>query len=214
MFRDRSDAGRQLANALAGYKGLPVVVLALPRGGVEIGAEVAHFLNAPLDLVVVRKIGHPDSPEYAIGAVAEDGFVLTNPVETAHIAPEWLREAASCEWNEAKRRKRVFLGERRRVSVKDKIAILVDDGLATGLTMEAAIHDVKKRQPQRMVVAVPVAAMDTAAKIGRQVDDFIALWTPASLQAIGAYYENFAQVTDEEVIDRMKAAPSSPTKTD
>ncbi|HET9130712.1 MAG TPA: phosphoribosyltransferase [Terriglobia bacterium] len=213
MFRDRSDAGRQLANALAGYKGLPVVILALPRGGVEIGAQVAQFLNAPLDLVVVRKIGHPDSPEYAIGAVAEDGFVLTNPDEAAHVDPEWLREAASYEWNETQRRKRVFLGERRRVSVKDKIAIIVDDGLATGLTMEAAIHDVRKRHPQKIVAAVPVAALDTAAKIGRQVDDFIALLTPASFQAIGAYYEDFAQVTDEEVIDRMKVAPSSPMKT-
>ncbi|HET9220698.1 MAG TPA: phosphoribosyltransferase family protein [Terriglobia bacterium] len=213
MFRDRVDAGRRLAEALSEYKDQPVVVFALPRGGVVLGAEVARFLDAPLDLIVVRKIGHPNAPEYAIGAVAEDGYVLTNPDETKFIDLTWLNDAASAEWREAQRRRRLFVGARQCISAKDKIAILVDDGLATGLTMEAAIHEVRKRRPRSLVVAVPVAASETAAKIKRHVDELIVLQIPPLLQAIGAFYQDFAQVTDEEVITLMKSFshPSSMT---
>ena len=213
MFRDRVDAGRRLAEALSEYKDQPVVVFALPRGGVVLGAEVARFLDAPLDLIVVRKIGHPNAPEYAIGAVAEDGYVLSNPDETKFIDPTWLNDAASAEWREAQRRRRLFVGARQRISAKDKIAILVDDGLATGLTMEAAIHEVRKRGPRSLVVAVPVAASETAAKIKRHVDDLIVLQIPPLLQAIGAFYEDFAQVTDEEVISQMQSFSQSSSKT-
>ena len=213
MFRDRVDAGRRLAEALSEYKDQPVVVFALPRGGVVLGAEVARFLDAPLDLIVVRKIGHPNAPEYAIGAVAEDGYVLTNPDETKFIDPTWLNDAASAEWREAQRRRQLFVGARQCISAKDKIAILVDDGLATGLTMEAAIHEVRKRRPRSLVVAVPVAASETAAKIKRHVDELIVLQIPPLLQAIGAFYQDFAQVTDEEVITLMESFSHSSSMT-
>ena len=210
MFRDRVDAGRRLAEALSKYRDQPVVVFALPRGGVVLGAEAARFLDAPLDLIVVRKIGHPDAPEYAIGAVAEDGYVVTNPDETRFIDPAWLNDAASAEWREAQRRRRLFVGARQHIPAKDKIAILVDDGLATGLTMEAAIHAVRKRRPRSVVVAVPVAASETAAKIKRHVDDLIVLHIPPLLEAIGDFYQDFTQVTDEEVVTLMKSfSPSS-----
>ena len=205
MFRDRKDAGRRLAEALSRYKDEPVVVYALPRGGVVLGVEVAHLLKAPLDLIVVRKIGHPLSPEYAIGAVAEDGYIVTNPDETGSLDQQWLRNAALAEWKEAQRRRRVFLGDRRPVPVNGKTAIVVDDGLATGLTMRAAIHEIRERNPRAIVVAVPVAAYDTAKEIRAQVDDLIVLHIPDGLfGAIGAFYLDFDQVSDEEVVALME----------
>lgn len=210
MFRDRLDAGRRLAEALSQYKDQPAVVFALPRGGVVLGAEVARFLDAPLDLIVVRKIGHPNAPEYAIGAVTEDGYVLTNSQETAFIDSAWLNNAVSGEWREAQRRRKLFVGSHQHIPTKERTAILVDDGLATGLTMEAAIHEVRKRRPRRIVVAVPVAAAETAAKIKSQVDDLVVLYIPPLLQAIGVFYQDFTQVTDEEVVALMQSfSPSS-----
>jgi predicted phosphoribosyltransferase len=212
MFRDRVDAGRRLAQALSKYKDLPVIVFALPRGGVVPGAEVARFLHAPLDLIVVRKIGHPNSPEYAIGAVTEDGYVLTNPDEARFIDPTLLNDAASAEWREAQRRRKLFGGSRRQISAEDKIAILVDDGLATGLTMEAAIHEVRKRRPRSIVVAVPVAAYETAAKIERLVDELVVLQIPSFLGAIGSFYEDFTQVSDDQVVALMESKSSVTTE--
>src|SRR5712691_5833481 len=165
MFRDRTDAGKQLARALNAYKGQPVVVYALPRGGVVVGVEVARILEAPLDLIVVRKIGHPHSPEYAIGAVAEDGYVVTNPAETATLDERWMERAAAAELKEAQRRRQLFLRGRSPVAVEDRIAIIIDDGLATGLTMQAAIHEIRKRGPREVVVAVPVAAAETVNRL-------------------------------------------------
>ena len=132
MFPDRAVAGKMLAQALVAYRGKAVVVYALPRGGVVLGVEIARFLEAPLDLLVVRKIGHPVEPEYAIGAVAEDGYVVANPNELAALDRRWFDRAADAELKEAQRRRRVFLQEREPVDVKGKIAIIVDDGLATG----------------------------------------------------------------------------------
>jgi predicted phosphoribosyltransferase len=206
MFRDRRDAGERLAKALERYKGLPVVVYALPRGGVVVAAEVARGLEAPLDLIVVRKIGHPQSPEYAIGAVAEDGYVLWNLAETASMDPRRLDLAASSEWKEAERRRKLFLGGRSPVPVKGKTAIIVDDGLATGLTMEAAIYEIRKRHPSEIVVAVPVAARDSAGKIGVTVDDLVALQIPDGyFGAIGSFYRDFEPVGDDEVIAVMES---------
>jgi predicted phosphoribosyltransferase len=204
MFLDRADAGKQLAEALIRYKGTPVVVYALPRGGVVLGIEVAHALEAPLDLIVVRKIGHPLQPEYAIGAVAEDGYVVMNPDEVAEIDGRWLDRAIAAERKEAQRRRRLFLQGRNPVEVKGKIAIIVDDGLATGLTMSAAIHEIRGREPRKLVVAVPVAARQTLAKLRPEVDDFVVLSVPAWFGAVGAFYQRFDQVSDEEVIALMK----------
>lgn len=205
MFVDRTDAGKRLAEALIAYKGQPVVVYALPRGGVVLGVEVARFLDAPLDLIVVRKIGHPLQPEYAIGAVAEDGYVISNPNEIARLDKDWFDGAAAAEQQEAQRRRRLFLQGRPPVAVKDKIAIIVDDGLATGLTMLAAIHETRKRGPRKVVVAVPVAAAETADKLRPEVDELVVLYIPEWLGAIGAFYARFNQVSDDEVVALLKS---------
>jgi len=210
MFRDRKDAGRQLAAALTPYRQQPTVVYALPRGGVVPGAEVAQSLEAPLDLIVVRKIGHPESPEYAIGAIAEDGYTVMNSTEIASVDKAWFDQAVSAEWNEAQRRRNVFVGSRNPVLVEGKIAIIVDDGLATGLTMEAAIHAIRKRHPRQIIVAVPVAARETANRIRSQVDKLVVLDIPDGFfGAIGAFYRNFDQVSDEEVVAIMNSVASA-----
>lgn len=204
MFVDRIDAGKRLAEALIGYKGEPVVVYGLPRGGVVLGVEVARALEAPLDLIVVRKIGHPFQHEYAIGAVAEDGYVVTNPDEVAALDKDWLDRATAAELKEARRRRTLFLQGRASVAIKDKIAIIVDDGLATGLSMSAAIHEIRGRGPQKLVVAVPVAAAETVDKLRPEVDDLVVLYIPPWFGAVGAFYQRFDQVSDEEVVALMK----------
>jgi predicted phosphoribosyltransferase len=158
-----------------------------------------------LDLIVVRKIGHPLSPEYAIGAVAEDGDVVIRPAETATLDPRWIERAAAAELTEARRRRTLFLRGRRPVSVKGKIAIIVDDGLATGLTMQAAIHEIRKRAPAKVVVAVPVGAAEAVNDIRPEVDDLIVLHTPGWFRAIGAFYQQFDQVSDDEVLAVMSS---------
>ena len=206
MFIDRTDAGKQLARALVAYKGQPVVVYALPRGGVVLGVEVARFLEAPLDLIVVRKIGHPYQPEYAIGAVAEDGYVITNPDEVANVDKQWFDQAAAEELKEAQRRRALFLQGRHPVAVQGKIAIIVDDGLATGLTMLAAIHEIRKRGPKKIIVAVPVAAAETANTLRSEVDDLVVLHIPEGwFGAIGAFYYRFDQVSDDEVVALIRS---------
>jgi predicted phosphoribosyltransferase len=212
MFLDRVDAGKRLAEALMDYKGKPLVVYALPRGGVVLGVEVARALEAPLDLVVVRKIGHPLQPEYAVGAVGEDGYVVANADEVDVLDRRWLERATAAELKEAQRRRRVFLQGRTPVPVKGKIAIIVDDGLATGLTMSAAIHEISKRGPQKIVVAVPVAAAETLQMLRSVVDDFVVLHVPEWLGAIGAFYQRFDQVSDEEVVALMKVMSTVPTR--
>jgi predicted phosphoribosyltransferase len=204
MFIDRLDAGKKLAQALSKYKSKPLVVYALPRGGVVLGVEVARALKAPLDLIVVRKIGHPYHPEYAIGAVAEDGYVVTNPDEVARLDTRWLELATAAELEEAQRRRRVFLQGRTPIEVKDKIAIIVDDGLATGLSMSAAIHEIRCRGPQKVVVAVPVAAAETVDKLKPYVDELVVLYIPEWFGAVGAFYQRFDQVSDGEVVALMK----------
>ena len=204
MFLDRVDAGKKLSRALFTYKSRPVVVYALPRGGVVLGVEVARGLEAPLDLIVVRKIGHPSQPEYAIGAVAEDGYVVTNPYEVARLDKWWLDRAIAEEVKEAQRRRRLFLQDRAPIDVKDRIAIIVDDGLATGLSMMAAIYQIRRRGPHKVVVAVPVAAAETVERLKSEVDDLVVLYIPDWFGAVGAFYQRFDQVTDEEVVALMK----------
>jgi predicted phosphoribosyltransferase len=208
-FRDRTDAGQRLAERLLAYRGQEGVVLALPRGGVVLGAEIARALDMPLDLVIPRKIGHPLSPEYGIAAVTESGEIVTNPWEVSQVDPQWFQNAVARERAEAARRRRRYLGDRAPLPLAGEIAILVDDGIATGLTMEAAIRDVKRQRPARLVVAVPVAPADTAERLRAQVDDFFALLVPEFyLGAVGAYYDHFPQVSDEEVIALLESAGS------
>lgn len=208
-FRDRTDAGKKLAQALKQYQNQDGVVYALPRGGVVLGVEVARELGMPLDLLIPRKIGHPQQPEYAIGAVVENGEMVCNQKEVARLDPQWLRQEVEAERQEARRRRELYLGGRAPVSAKDKTAIIVDDGIATGLTMEVAIRDARRREPGRLIVAVPVAPPETAERLAREVDEFVLLdHSLYYLGAVGAYYDYFAQVTDDEVITLLRSMAS------
>lgn len=210
LFRDRTDAGRKLAQALKKYQNQDGVVYALPRGGVVLGVEVARELGMPLDLLIPRKIGHPRQPEYAIGAVVENGEMVCNQEEVARLDPQWLRQEVEAERQEARRRRELYLEGREPVSVKGKTAIIVDDGIATGLTMEVAIRDARRREPARLIVAVPVAPPETAERLTREVDEFVLLdHSPYYLGAVGAYYDYFAQVTDDEVIALLRSMASA-----
>ncbi|BAU49515.1 phosphoribosyl transferase [Sulfurifustis variabilis] len=209
-FRDRAEAGRRLAAALAGHVEGPGVVYPLPRGGVVLGAEIAAALRLPLDLIIPRKIGHPYSPEYGIAAVVESGEIVRNEAEVARVDASWFEQAVARERAEARRRRLLYLRGRAPVPVEGKTAILVDDGIATGLTMEAAIREAKRLRPARTIVAVPVAPPDTARRIGREVDAFVALEIPEFyLGAVGAYYDDFPQLTDDEVIGLLDRLQSS-----
>ena len=177
---------------------------ALPRGGVPLGVEVAKALHMPLDLIIPRKIGHPSNPEYAICAVGESGALVCNEAELSRVDQEWFQKQVQAEREEARRRRTYYLKGRESVSLKGKMAIIVDDGIATGLTMEAAIQDAKQQGPGKVVVAVPVAPRDTVDRLRREVDDFVTLDIPEMyLGAVGAYYDNFTQVSDEEVSDML-----------
>ncbi len=200
-FKDREDAGRRLTEKLIQYKGQNPVVLALPRGGVVLGAEVAGVLNCPLDLVIPRKIGHPINPEYAIAAVTEGGALVANESEVATVDPEWFEREKAVQIAEAKRRRRVYLKDRKAVDLTGKTAIIIDDGIATGLTMMAAISEVKAKNPVKIIIAVPVAPADIYHRISQEVDDFVAIDAPEYyLGSVGAYYQKFPQVSDEEVV--------------
>jgi predicted phosphoribosyltransferase len=203
IFHNRTDAGRRLAQALSSYKGKNAVVYALPRGGVVLGVEVAKELKADLDLIIVRKIGHPSSPEYAIGAVSADGHHVENAAEVQSVGEEWFRHACEAQRKEAQRRYELFLGGRKPVSTENRPAIIVDDGLATGLTMSLAIQEARHRKPSQVVIAVPVASPEAIAELERRVDGMAVLYAPDHLGAIGAFYDDFTQVTDQEVVQIM-----------
>lgn len=213
-FANRSDAGRKLAAKLdEKYARADGVVYGLPRGGVVLAAEIARHLHMPLDLIIARKVGHPHNPEYAIGAVTENGDLVRNPYEAGNVAEEWFQRQAALEREEARRRHQLYTGSRPPLSAAGKTAILVDDGIATGLTMEAAIHALRRQQPEHMVVAIPVVPADTAAKLAREVDDVVALEVADNyLGAVGAYYDEFAQVSDAEVMTLLEAAQEPPRR--
>lgn len=206
MFKNRSDAGEKLAERLRQYKNSNAVVLALPRGGVAVGYEVARLLGLPLDIVVARKIGHPDNPEYAICATDEKGTLLCDEAEAKSVDQKWLNEEIERQRNEARRRIMAYRGEKKPLSIKDKVAIIVDDGVATGLTMRLAIKAVGEQKPARIVLAVPVAPSDIARKLGREVDEIIVLEPPEAFRgAVGAHYSEFEQVEDSVVIRLLKS---------
>jgi len=205
IFNDRRDAGERLAERLSKYKGEDAIILALPRGGVVLGYEIAQALNLPLDIVVVRKIGHPTNPEYAIGAVDERGSFLYNEAETISIDQDWLKEETLRQKNEALRRIQVYRGGRKEKEINGKIVILVDDGIATGLTIRAAIKAIRQKNPKKLIVAVPVAPHETVTELRKETDAVVVLDdTQNYLGAVGAYYEYFPQVSDEEVIELLK----------
>jgi predicted phosphoribosyltransferase len=206
-FRDRRDAGDALAVRLAEFRGSDVLVLGLPRGGVPVAAQVARALGADLDVVVARKLGAPMSDELAIGAVTANGgrFVNEEMVRTLGVSAAYLAEVTAAQRAEARRREQLFRGSRPSPRIAGRTVILVDDGLATGATMRAAVHAVKAQQPARLVVAVPVGSPEACAALRREVDQVVCLHEPAFFGAVGAYYEDFSQTGDREVQDLLDA---------
>ncbi|MDO8408079.1 MAG: phosphoribosyltransferase family protein [bacterium] len=202
LFADRRDAGVRLAKALARYDSEDAVIYALPRGGVVLGDEVAKQLELPLALVIGRKIGHPENPEYAVCAVTEEGELVCNEEESSKLDPTWLKAAAKREQEEAKRRRAAYSGTR--IPASGRIAIIVDDGIATGLTMCAAIRSLRHELPSEIIVAAPIAPHEVVEYLRGEADDVVVLDdSEPFLGAIGAYYSSFPQVTDEEVIRIM-----------
>ncbi len=208
MFKDRKDAGKQLARKLEAYSDGNAIVLALPRGGVVTGYEVAKALSAPLDIIVVRKIGHPFNPEYAVGATDENGVSLLNEEEAELIDKKLLQAEVSKEQKEAARRSAAYRGGKAPPDITGKTAIIVDDGIATGLSMRLAVRIVKTRKPKRVIVAVPMAPFDAIQSLKEEgADDLISLEPPETFMgAVGAHYVQFDQVEDEEVIKLLRSA--------
>jgi predicted phosphoribosyltransferase len=214
-FRDRADAGQRLATRLARYRDRRPVVLALPRGGVIVAAPVAAALDAPLDLILVRKIGVPAQPELAMGAVVDgatpvivrnDEVIRMSGVSAAEFDAVCARELAEIE-----RRRRRYLGDRKPVAIDGRTAIVIDDGIATGATTRAALRATRARMPAALVLAAPVGPTDTLAELRRETDDVICLKELADFDAIGMFYDEFRQVTDSEVKDVLArfATPSA-----
>jgi len=211
-FQDRQEAGKILATRLLKYAGRSdVLVLALPRGGVPVGFEVARLLRAPLDIFVVRKIGVPNHEELAMGATASGKVRVINReiVESFGVAAEVLENVAAREECEVEERERRYRDAREPSAVEGKVVILVDDGLATGSTMRAAVSALKQRAPARLVVAVPVASRETCAEFAGQVDETVCAETPEPFYSVGEWYEDFSQTSDAEVRELLQRAAAT-----
>lgn len=215
-FKDRADAGRKLAKALAKYKKQQPVILALPRGGVPVAAEVAAVLDAPIDLMLVRKIGVPFQPELAMGAVVDGAapIIVRNEdvISLAEIDEAKFKAVCDSELAEIERRRQRYLGSRERVEVSGRTAIVIDDGIATGATTRAALRATRARNPNKLVLAVPVAPTDSLAALRAEADDVVCLEDHEFFGAIGAYYADFSQVSDQEVINILKRFPAQKSK--
>ena len=213
-FQDRSDAGRRLAVELAPFANQPdLCVLALPRGGVPVAFEIARALHAPLDVWVVRKLGAPGIPELALGAIAPGGIELISPdiARRLRIPPEQIEAIAARERLELDRRTQAYRGNRPPIDVRGQTVILVDDGLATGATMRAAIAALRRLEPARIVVAVPVAAPSVCQQVAGEADQFLCLFTPPDLDSVGQWYDDFSQTSDAEVNDLLTRAAAAET---
>lgn len=208
-FRDRHDAGVRLAEELARFTGrTDLIVLALPRGGVPVGFEIAQRLHAPLDVFVVRKLGLPWHEELAMGAVAAGGVRVLDErtIRAAGVSPEDIERVTAAERAELERRERRYRGDRPFPSVSNQTVILVDDGLATGATMRAAVESLRKMNPREIVVAVPVGAPETCDAFRDIADDIVCAETPERFGAVGYWYDDFSQTSDEEVHDLLERA--------
>ncbi len=215
-FRDRIEAGQRLAARLTKYANrADVLVLALPRGGVPVGYEVAQELNAPLDVFVVRKLGVPGHEELAMGAIASGGVRVLNRsvVEGLNIPEHVIDAAAARELHELERRERAYRDDRPAPEVQGRTVILVDDGIATGSTMRAAVEALRQLAASHIVVATPTAALSTVREMRPDVDELVAVMTPADFAGVGQWYEDFSQTTDEEVRDLLERASQSPNPT-
>ncbi len=211
-YRDRRHAGVELARHLADVKGQDVIVLALPRGGVPVAFEVARALDAPLDVFVVRKLGLPGHPEFAMGAIASGGVrVLNDEVVRLYRIPEPVVEAvAQDEQTELDRRERAYRRQRPPLDVRGRTVVLIDDGLATGSTMKAAVEAVRALSPARIIVAVPVGSPDTCREFAAIADEIVCARAPEHFAAVGQWYDDFRQTTDEEVRELLQLAASEP----
>ena len=206
-FENRQDAGRQLARKLRERNFDNPVVLALPRGGVPVAYEVANALGVPMDLLFVKKIGAPGWPEYGIGAVVDGAnpqIVLTEEiVRQLRPSPDYIEAEMQRQLKEIARRRLIYLGDRQPIDLKDRTVIIVDDGIATGGTVKAALKGVRKNQPRKIILAVPVAPRDTLEELSDQCDETICLYTPTPFGAVGSFYRDFGQTGDSEVISLM-----------
>jgi predicted phosphoribosyltransferase len=208
-FIDRSEAGKRLALALEAYRGKDTVVLALPRGGVQVAVEVAKHLEAPLDLLLVRKIGVPAQPELAMGAVVdgEEPVIVRNQqvVRLAWVSAAEFDAACKRELAEIERRRSVYLGDRAPQEIAGRVAIVIDDGIATGATVRAALRALRRRNPSKIVLAVPVAPPDEVARLKQEADDVVCLEAPEFFHAIGLHYQDLPQLTDDDVVQLMQS---------
>lgn len=202
-FKNRTEAGQLLAEKLEKYKNKDIIIYALPRGGVVTAVEIAKYLHAPLSLIITRKISHPHNPEYAIAATAENGHIVGTRRELMAVDEDWLEDEIEKQRQEAARRRKKYLYEKEIPSPEGKVAILVDDGVATGLTLRVGILELKHHNPSKLIVAVPIVPSSTAKILRTEADELIALVIPPDdtfLGAVGAYYDDFSQVADQQVI--------------
>jgi len=207
MFADRRDAGLQLAEKLKHYKSCKgVLILALPRGGAVPGFEIARVIGAPLDVLIVRKIGFPGQLELAVGAVSETGTIVLNQhiISDGEVSQKYIEDEIAAQKKEIDRRMRLYRGGRRLEKVEGKTIILVDDGVATGATMKAGIATLREEKIEKLIVAVAVSPLETADELRTMADEFICLYTPSDFMAVGNYYRDFSQVTDEEVAEILR----------
>jgi putative phosphoribosyl transferase len=213
VFKDRRDAGRRLALELMRYRDEQPVVVAIPRGGVPIGYEVARVLGAPLDILVVRKLGAPGQPELGIGALVDgdhpESVFNEQVIRVLDVSPDYLRDEIRRQLAEIHRRQAAYRGGRPAIALAGRTAIVVDDGLATGGSMRAALRGVRRAKPRRLVLAVPVAPPETIEAIARDVDDVVCLTMPVPFGAVGHFYDEFAPTEDAEVVELLESARAS-----
>ncbi|HUK11252.1 MAG TPA: phosphoribosyltransferase family protein [Stellaceae bacterium] len=218
LFADRRDAGQRLAKALQRFKTQRPAVLALPRGGVPVGFEIAQSLEAPLDLLLVRKIGHPLSPELAVGAIA-DGETIEKVIESDIVAElgvpqNYLDEEIGRQQREIEHRRQIYLGRRAPIDLRGRTALVVDDGIATGATMRAALRAARKRGPAKVVLAVPVAAASSLESLRPEADEIVCLFSPEDFGAVGMFYADFRPVEDQVVLDLLDRSAAAVARRD
>jgi predicted phosphoribosyltransferase len=211
MFEDRDDAAQQLADALSAYRGQHPLVLAIPRGAVPMGTVLARRLDGDLDLVLVRKLHAPGAPEFAVGAIDEAGWVYLAPhASEVGATASYITEQKHEQLEELRRRRQLYTPGRAPIAAAGRVVIVVDDGLATGATMVAALHAVRQRAPARLVCAVPVASEEAIELVGRYADDVVCLDVPRRFAAVGQFYRSFPQLEDEEVVRLLREAAALP----